>query len=251
MIPKSGYRFPACAKPRQRLCARLEASAGEGRSEKIMLKEQTKAKCRFNQKSFRFSGGVGVVENPMKFARTIVCLGLAAGWLLLGTAAMSAQEIQISPATSSWSEQKWPFLIDQWGTGQAFDCAVEGCGRELHLYLRAKIGFCRCATGVSDDDEIERVADLDLIGLDYKPLVSGHPVSAGIMSGRARRFAVLRPLQSALPVLTIALSNKCNAIVATVVAETGDQSALEAQALDFLRSTAVQHWVESQQSGSE
>jgi hypothetical protein len=35
MIPKSGYRFPAFAKP---------ASAGEGRSEKIMLKQQAKAK---------------------------------------------------------------------------------------------------------------------------------------------------------------------------------------------------------------
>jgi hypothetical protein len=30
MIPKSGYRFPAYAKP---------ASAGEGRSDKIMLKK--------------------------------------------------------------------------------------------------------------------------------------------------------------------------------------------------------------------
>jgi hypothetical protein len=35
MIPKSGYRFPACAKP---------ASAGEGRSEKIMLKDQNQAR---------------------------------------------------------------------------------------------------------------------------------------------------------------------------------------------------------------
>ena len=187
----------------------------------------------------------------MKFGRTIVRLGTVAGWLVLGTAALSAQDIQIGPATSSWSEQKWPFLIDQWGTGQAFDCAAERCGRKLQLYLRTKIGFCRCATGVSDDDEIERVADLDLIGLDYKPLASGHPVSAGIMTGRARLFAVLRPMQSALPVLTIALSNKCNAIVATVVAEAGSQSPLEAQALDFLRGSAIQRWVESQQGGSE
>jgi hypothetical protein len=35
MIPKSGYRF----------------------SEKIMLKQQTKAKCQFDFKSFRFSAG--------------------------------------------------------------------------------------------------------------------------------------------------------------------------------------------------
>jgi hypothetical protein len=43
MIPKSGYRFPACAKPSQLLVRSFDASAGEGRSEKIMLKQQAKA----------------------------------------------------------------------------------------------------------------------------------------------------------------------------------------------------------------
>jgi hypothetical protein len=37
MIPKSGYRFPACAKPLGRFVVWLDASAGEARSEKIML----------------------------------------------------------------------------------------------------------------------------------------------------------------------------------------------------------------------
>jgi hypothetical protein len=37
MIPKSGFRFPACAKPSNHPFIRLDASAGEGRSEKIML----------------------------------------------------------------------------------------------------------------------------------------------------------------------------------------------------------------------
>ena len=112
------------------------------------------------------------------------------------------------------------------------------------------MGFCRCATGVSDDDEIERVGDLELIGPDYKALASGHPVTAGLMIGRARFYAVARPLQSALPVLAIALANKCDAIVATVTAEPQAQSVAEAHALDFLRSAAVQHWVEAQ-SGSQ
>jgi hypothetical protein len=44
MIPKSGNRFPARAKPCQRLVLSVNASAGEGRSEKIMLKQQAKAK---------------------------------------------------------------------------------------------------------------------------------------------------------------------------------------------------------------
>jgi hypothetical protein len=44
MIPKSGYRFPACAKPRHRLVVSFDASAGEGRSGKIMLKQKYEAK---------------------------------------------------------------------------------------------------------------------------------------------------------------------------------------------------------------
>jgi hypothetical protein len=39
MIPKSGQRFPACAKPCQ-FSDRLDATAGEGRSEKIMFQEK-------------------------------------------------------------------------------------------------------------------------------------------------------------------------------------------------------------------
>jgi hypothetical protein len=39
MIPKSGHRFPACAKPSNRPFIRLDASAGEDRSVKIMLKQ--------------------------------------------------------------------------------------------------------------------------------------------------------------------------------------------------------------------
>jgi hypothetical protein len=41
MIPKSGNRFPACAKPVVLLVVWFDASAGEGRSEKIM--RQTKS----------------------------------------------------------------------------------------------------------------------------------------------------------------------------------------------------------------
>jgi len=187
----------------------------------------------------------------MTFMRKIISVGLTAGALGLGATGISAPDlVKADTQTASWSEEKWPFPIDQWGTGQAFGCAAERCGREVHLYLRAKIGFCRCAAGVSDDDEIERVGDLELFGSDYKAVASGQPVSVGIMSGRARLFVIARPLQPALPVLTIALANKCDAIVATVTAEFEAGPAVEAHALEFLRSAAVQHWVEAQ-GGSE
>ena len=93
----------------------------------------------------------------MTLARAIICLGLAAVALTPGAASISAQDLAKVGTQSSWVEEKWPFPIDQWGIGQAFGCAAERCGRQLHLYLRAKIGFCRCATGLSNDNEIERV----------------------------------------------------------------------------------------------
>jgi|SRR5690242_13096844 hypothetical protein len=187
----------------------------------------------------------------MTFARTLLSVGLVAGIVLVGNAGRLAQgsdtgETQTPEPSSQWSQEQWPFPIDQWGTGRAFRCSADRCGRELHLYLRAKIGFCRCATGVADDDEIERVGDLELIGADYKPLAAGHPVRAGIMSGRARLFAVTRPLHPALPIFTIALAHTCDAIVATLAAEGAANPVAEAQALDFLRSAAIQHWVEAQ-----
>jgi hypothetical protein len=43
MIPKSGNRFPACAKLRQTFVFPFDASAGEGRSDKIMLKQKARA----------------------------------------------------------------------------------------------------------------------------------------------------------------------------------------------------------------
>ncbi len=49
MIPKTGNRFPACAKPGQPLVPLFEASAGEGRSDKIMRKHETRMIPKFNR----------------------------------------------------------------------------------------------------------------------------------------------------------------------------------------------------------
>jgi hypothetical protein len=185
----------------------------------------------------------------MSFARRkAFCLGGVAGLLCLLASAMSiftSEHAQSNPQVPVWSEVKWPFLLDQWGAGRAFRCAAKQCGREVHVYLRAKIGFCRCATGVSDDDEIDRVGDVELIGDDYKPLASGRPITAGVLVGRARLFLVERPYQSRVSVLAVALANKCDAIAATIVAEPDIQAEQERAALEFLRSNTVQHWAQT------
>ena len=36
-----------------------------------------------------------------------------------------------------WTQIKWPFALDPWGTGLAFRCKAADCGSEVNLYLRA------------------------------------------------------------------------------------------------------------------
>lgn len=172
-------------------------------------------------------------------AISVVTLGLTA---LLHARTPAASNMELASSSESWSEDSWPFPIDQWGTGRAFRCNGGACGAELKLYLRAKLGFCRCATGVSDDDEIDRVGDTALFGSKYAPALPGHPVIAGLLQGRGRQFTVHDAAPSPMPVLTIALANKCDAVVATVAAGSELSSAQEAAALDFLRDDRVQRW---------
>ena len=53
-----------------------------------------------------------------------------------------------------WTEIAWPFPNDPWGKGKAFRCRAADCGAEVNVYLRAKIGFCNCTTGVADDEDL-------------------------------------------------------------------------------------------------
>src|SRR5476651_999050 len=88
----------------------------------------------------------------------------------------------------AWQEIAWPFPRDGWPAGRAFRCSGELCGDEVELYVRPKIGFCNCDNGVADDDEVDRVADLDLISERFVPLEPGRVTRVADMSGRLRTY---------------------------------------------------------------
>jgi hypothetical protein len=161
-----------------------------------------------------------------------------------------------SPAHPVWREVKWPFLLDEWGIGRAYRCAAADCGAEVNLYLRAKIGFCNCATGVSDNADLDRVSDLELFSDDFVGLTEGHPVNVGHLKGRSRLYQVNIPYVGARDMLAIGFNDQCDVAVATVVADpvVADPDALaraEGLALDFLSSDPVQRWAAAElgQSG--
>src|SRR6476646_1042506 len=121
---------------------------------------------------------------------------LVLGVVLAGDATTSgfAQHASAAePTRAAWSEVKWPFPLDQWGLGRAFRCPAADCGTDIALYVRAKLGFCNCATGVSDDAELDRVGDLELLSAKFDGLRDGRPITVGWMNGRSRAYEVTMP----------------------------------------------------------
>jgi len=168
---------------------------------------------------------------------------LAVG-LLAGPAAPHDTAIRVPPSAElrpAWTEFKWPFPADQWGIGRAFVCKPAQCGVEVSLYLRPKIGFCKCATGVDDDEELERIGDLALVSEDALALGPGHVIEVAWMQGRSRAYDLTGSAQRRL--LSIGFNDRCDVFVALMTLGAGDREVLEAAVLTFLNSERVLRWV--------
>src|SRR5216683_4321347 len=156
----------------------------------------------------------------MRKALLLIVLGvglLAAPAATYEALAPARPPAELRPA---WTEFKWPFLVDQWGIGRAFVCKPAECGVEVNVYLRPKIGFCKCATGVDDDDELERVGDLPLIGGNAVAFGAGRPIEVAGMKGRSRSYGVTDPAPRR--VLSIGFNDRCDVIVALATIGAGE-----------------------------
>src|SRR4030088_278916 len=113
-----------------------------------------------------------------------------------------------------WREIAWPFPRDGWPAGRAFRCAPGACGGDLAVYVRPKIGFCNCDSGVADDDEVDRVADLDLISPHFVALEPGRAIRIADMPGRSRAYDLAMADGSRHSAVGIAVSRRCDLLVA-------------------------------------
>jgi hypothetical protein len=169
-------------------------------------------------------------------------LVLALGLGLLGrgdAATIAGADASAAPA---FAEVRWPFLLDPWGPGRAYRCPAAACAGEVAVYVRPKSGFCNCYNGVEDDDEIDRIGDVDLHNPNFVPLAPGRPTKVGDMTGRRRAFRVAAgagPRQ----VVAIVVATSCNALVATIVSERDLSPAVERAVLDLLDGAPVQRFI--------
>ena len=143
-----------------------------------------------------------------------------------------------------WTEVQWPFPVDPWGKGKAFRCKAADCGSEVNLFLRAKLGFCNCTTGVADDADLDRMGDLDLIGGEVSALGAGRPITVGAMQGRSRAYALTARDRRGKAVISIAFNERCDMIAATVLLQDDRPATIEPAVMEFLNSGTGLHWAE-------
>jgi hypothetical protein len=154
---------------------------------------------------------------------TLVAALLCAA-ICLALACASARAAPEKTSQPSWNEVSWPFPMDQWGKGKAFVCKAAECGAEVTVYIRAKIGFCNCTTGVADDAELDRISDFDLFENRLSALGAGKPIAVAWMKGRSRAFGIIGNPRSARSALC--------------------PEPVEQAVLDFLNSRTVLRWAE-------
>src|SRR6202166_4660496 len=147
-----------------------------------------------------------------------------------------------------WHEIAWPFPRDGWPAGRAFHCASELCDDDVELYVRPKAGFCNCDNGVADDDEVDRVTDLDLMSERFVPLEPGKAIWIAEMPGRSRTYGLRMSDGSRHAAVGMAVSRRCDLLVAVAQGK-GAASGVQRVALEFLGSNDMVRWMASAMDG--
>lgn len=183
----------------------------------------------------------------MRLTNKFVAISAATALLCTGAAVRilrSGEPVRATAASGEirpvWTETDWPFGADPWGKGKAFRCKAADCGSEVQLYVRAKLGFCNCATGVADDADLEQMGDLALIGT-ATPTGAGREIIIGPMRGRSRAYRVEGNRNAAL---SLAFNQRCDMVAATALVGPGAPASLEPAVLAFLNSDRMLKWAE-------
>jgi hypothetical protein len=177
----------------------------------------------------------------------LLAIAIAGAGCVAGSAAVFGLRAPVNPSAMepAWTEVKWPFLLDQWGIGKAFVCMPADCGSKVEVYIRPKIGFCNCSTGVSDDAELERVSDTDLVSVDVRPLGAGRPIKVGWMAGRIRAYRGPGAAAGG-QLLSVAFNDECDVVVALAALGNDDAAAAASVVTAFLNSRPMVLWAKKE-----
>jgi len=172
--------------------------------------------------------------------RTILQTSLA-GSLMAGLAGLAAfANLYPKPdrdeEITGWRRIAWPFPRDAFPAGRAWK------RDDTEVYVRPKLGFCgNCDTGVVEDSEVDRVTDIDLLDEHFVPVREGRRIRITDLEGRARLYRLRKGGRERIAE-GIAVSYKCDLVVAVVVGPVADDAILKS-AHRFLETNTVQVWI--------
>ena len=181
----------------------------------------------------------------MVSGRTLVYASLAAA-LLLGLSGFGSfarwYKEWMAEHGPGWHAIAWPFPRDGWDEGRAWR------NGDLVVYIRPKLGLCgNCDTGVVEDSEVDEVTDIDLLDEHFVPVGEGRRVHITDLVGRARLYNIATR-DGTRTAEGIAVSYKCDLVVAIVVGKVDDE-AVRKEVHRFLETNTVQVWVNKQLEG--
>ncbi len=177
--------------------------------------------------------------------RTRTALALVLGLGVAGGVAGATLPVArlLGRADSGWQEIPWPFPRDAWPAGRAFRCGSDACGGDVAVYVRPKLGFCNCATGVSGDSEVDAVSDLDMMSEDFVPIRVGEPVTVAGMAGRTRSYTLRFADGRSEPATGLAISRRCDVVVAASQGQGAGSNEAKASIARLLGSDRVLPWL--------
>ena len=161
-------------------------------------------------------------------------------------AEVGRRRVALGPTDGAgWHPIEWPFGRDGWPAGRAWRHR-EG----IEVYVRPKLGFCGdCGTGLVSDDQVGRLADIDLVDERFEPMQAGSRVRITDLFGRARLYRLRTRLGGEEVAEAIAVAYKCDLVVAIVTGDGVADEAVRKKAHKFLESNTVQVWVNQQLDG--
>lgn len=191
----------------------------------------------------RVFGSMRRESNSYLIASVLLALSLSA--LIAWFAAyvipvMRVPELDDKHLPDGWRPVAWPFGRDQFGPGIAVECFSAACPQFVRVTVRPKIGFCNCITGVADDDELERIGDVDLIDTTLRPSTVGKAIKVSGFTGRSREY-LTDDVTGAVVLHSIAFSSGCDVIVVTATGATSPE--MQRDVSDLLESRPLISWV--------
>ena len=139
---------------------------------------------------------------------------IAVAVLALGALSGGAAYERAAPRGGRLAGNRLAVSARRLARGPRLSLCGAACGGAVEVYVRPKIGFCNCDSGVADDDEVDRVADLDLMSERFAPREAGKVVRVADMPGRMRAYDLDMQDGSRRAAIGIAVSRRCDLLVA-------------------------------------